>query len=75
MHRTLTGAGEWVGEGVIYYYHVEDSTGGHILPHGIRDWAELDDSNPAVRGSTRLGSLNDDGFTFAQIAKIIEEAL
>lgn len=62
-----------------------------VLPESVAAWAGLDSEDPAVprpegarehpsflsRGEdkTTLASLNDGGFTFAQIADLIEEHL
>lgn len=51
-----------------------------VLPGSVTEWAGLEDDNPDVinpqdgTGSC-LAELNDVGFTFEQIAKIIEEEL
>lgn len=51
------------------------------LPHSVRDWAGLSDSNPRVPhqlGSLRTNNLagyNDGGYTFFEIADLIEKHL
>lgn len=49
-----------------------------VLPPKVRDWAGLDLKNPHVRLSESISSVpisdpNDNGYTFEQIADIIEE--
>lgn len=39
-----------------------------VLPQCVRTWAELDTDNPV-----NLAVLNDEGYTFAQIAEYIEQ--
>ncbi len=65
---------EWLGE---YYL-----SGGEFLPTEVREWAGLEGRNPLIpsakianEGPTSLTAANDDGFTFPQIADIIEKEL
>lgn len=48
----------------------------YALPACVRDWAELDSCNPCVifknRSEVSLAELNDQGRSFKQIARIIE---
>ena len=54
---------------------------GSTLSQAVMDWAELFRTNPPVQSlvnanyRTNLGSLNDDGADFAEIAQVIEEQL
>jgi hypothetical protein len=44
-----------------------------ILPAEVQLWAELDGPNPSV-GDNVLANLNDNGGSFTEIARIIEES-
>lgn len=56
-----------------------------VLPDSVRDWAGLDDNNPAVPEPVPgiqanypwkpLSAMNDNGESFAYIAKVIERYL
>lgn len=59
-------------------------TGSVVLPPEVRRWAGLNRSNPVVplkgyteaglsRGRGHLAELNDDGYSFKQIADLIEK--
>jgi hypothetical protein len=49
----------------------------HYLPHGVTGWACVQSKDPQVlddnNGKSHLSELNDNGFTFDQIATIIEK--
>jgi hypothetical protein len=45
-----------------------------LTPQKVVDWAGLEWTNPMVRGQS-LAGLNDQGKSFEQIAKLIEEEL
>jgi hypothetical protein len=48
----------------------------NYLPYRVVDWAELDTHNPGVlEDENNLANLNDAGFTFDQIADLIEWGL
>lgn len=68
LHSKLTGLGHWDDNG-----HYRDRLDGNdlYLTTGVRLWAELDEHHPRVDGDG-LGTLNDNGYTFAQIADLIE---
>ncbi len=55
---------------------VSDTASG-VLPRIVRDWAGLPDTNPSVNHNGRhtLAALNDDGFSFAEIADLIDAQL
>jgi hypothetical protein len=58
----------------IYTLNLEES----ILPEDVRNWAELNDRNPSFKVGktvTTLARKNDVGYTFDQIAQLIEEQL
>ena len=47
-----------------------------VLPPSVVGWAGVEDSNPYVNGGIgTLSGLNDKGFTFNEIADLIEEHL
>jgi len=47
-----------------------------VLPLSVVEWAGVEDSNPYVNGGIgTLSGLNDKGFTFNEIADLIEEHL
>ncbi len=51
-----------------------------FLPHEVREWAGLDFRNPEVKQPrtgelTSLADLNDDGYSFDQLANIIQRQL
>jgi len=47
---------------------------GHCLPSAVCEWAGLDKSNPQPKNSkSALISLNDNKFTFNEIADVIEK--
>lgn len=77
VHREQTGAGEWDDAG---YYITNRTRESGLLPAAVIDWAGTADSNPDVTvpddelGKSCLTMLNDDkGYTFAQIADLIEQ--
>jgi hypothetical protein len=45
--------------------------GSDLLDEPVRQWAGLESLNPQL-GSGLAASLNDDGFTFAEIADLID---
>lgn len=88
IHSRMTKAGVWShstdydGNSVVIYKADGAYNCGEVLPPSVRDWAELDASNPDV-GNHPCGSkvyrtvaeLNDYGYTFDDLANIIEERL
>ena len=47
-----------------------------ILPRSVMEWVGVEEVNPYVNGGPfTLGELNDKGFTFNEIADLIEEHL
>ena len=46
-----------------------------ILPETVMNWAGLNDQNPDVQEYSSLAEMNDDGYTFKEIAQIIETEL
>jgi hypothetical protein len=86
LHMRETGRGEWRPPGSGDYLYTQcyrddlGVDGEYTPPPGVREWADMED-DPCVRvqhpdGSVEpedLVSLNDDGFSFAQLADLIEE--
>ena len=66
---------EWEIEDDIYRYEKHFT----VLPPSVVGWAGVEDSNPYVIGVTgfvgSLSALNDSGFTFNEIADLIENHL
>jgi hypothetical protein len=60
-----------------YVYGEAKDRKGAYLPRKVRDWADTDSTSPVVTlpsgGRANLPSLNDSGFTFDQIADVIEQ--
>ena len=61
-------------DGMVFYDHQND-----LPPRSIQEWAGLDDEYGTLRsvkdregGRMYLSGLNDEGFTFTQIADLIE---
>ena len=62
---------------------ITEFDGAHeVLPHSVKTWAGLDDTNPEVtiytdgeEETSSLAELNDNGATFAELADIIAENL
>lgn len=83
LYQKETGNGFWSGtpEGLHYFVIGEEDT--HRLPPAeVVDWSGMNDSNPVVYATpggryhcNGLGGVNDGGFSFLQIADIIEEQL
>lgn len=47
-----------------------------VLPNNVKRWAGLKENNPSVNdGINTLAGYNDNGYTFKQIADIIEKEL
>jgi hypothetical protein len=64
---------EWQHNEVVGYFYENHS---FSLPSSVVKWAGVEDSNPFVNGGIdTLGGLNDKGFTFNEIAYVIEENL
>ena len=62
----------------IYYYgDGKELLSDLFLPASVRIWAGLDDDNPRVLSddASSLASLNDSGYSFLDIAEIIQEQL
>jgi hypothetical protein len=53
------------------YYNFDEHS--NHLPVSVMKWADLDCDNPVVKGELSLAELNDGGFTFEEIAQLIEE--
>ena len=64
---------EWeINEDDMYRYEKHSA----VLPPSVVEWAGVEDSNPYVNGGIgTLSGLNDKGFTFNEIAGLIEEHL
>jgi len=64
---------EWeINEDDMYRYEKHFT----VLPPSVVGWAGVEDSNPYVNGGIgTLSGLNDKGFTFNEIADLIEEHL
>lgn len=74
LHRRANPDYEWKepvpGLGYVYDKYIS------ALPESVMLWAGLRSQNPRVTHPLRtLAQMNDDGFTFAEIADVIEEAL
>jgi len=64
---------EWEINEVDGYFYEKNSA---VLPPSVVGWAGVEDSNPYVNGGIgTLSGLNDKGFTFNEIAGLIEEHL
>ena len=86
LHMRDTGDGEWlppefaVGQWRLRYRDDRGVDGEHTPPLGVQEWADMEDT-PKVFFRHRLGTemrdalanLNDGGYTFAQLADLIEE--
>ncbi len=74
IHRQLTNNGDWVDDDE---YEVKDGDSCDMkLPLEVQDWTGLLHDDPIVLdGAATLASLNDDGYTFEEIADIIESEL
>jgi hypothetical protein len=58
-----------------FYHFITESS---FLPIAVSRWAGLEKSSPEVvewDGTAELAQLNDTGFTFTQIAQLIEDQL
>lgn len=61
-----------------YWYFGDQS---EFLPESVMDWAELEINNPSLRfddgayGIDQVSHLNDAGYTFSQIADLIQAQL
>jgi len=64
---------EWKLVDAGIYYEFQDKKA--ILPLSVIEWAGVEDDNPEICGETPLSRLNDTGYTFNEIADIIEEHL
>jgi hypothetical protein len=74
LHAKQTGQGKWSSDG---YYNTGDETDGVIPTPEVSAWAGLGDRSPCVsvdgHGTDLITALNDDdGYTFMQIADLIE---
>lgn len=68
LHRQAEG-GEWVGR---QEYHATNGDWDHsLLPEAVQEWAGLQSVSPGV-GSNELPRCNDQGWTFNQLADLIE---
>jgi hypothetical protein len=64
---------EWQHNEVVGYFYENHS---FSLPSSVVEWSGVEDGNPFVNDQTSsLGSLNDKGSTFIEIADLIEEQL
>lgn len=84
LFRKETGEGEWIEEYGMAKFKIHDVSEAGVLSPVVRQWAGLPDYNPSVRlpseavGEsyiTSVAELNDNGYTFAQIADLIEAQL
>lgn len=74
LHRRANPSYSWQ-DGIAGEFDVYD-TYISALPESVMLWAGLREQNPKVpHPSGNLGQMNDNGFTFAEIADVIEEAL
>lgn len=73
-----------VGDLGFHQYGVEDDVQDGILPNAVVDWAGLPEQDPSVDTDAddeedvrerSLSDLNDSGWTFTEIADLIEEQL
>lgn len=75
LHAQETGMqwGEAGGVNLIYPYGDSRET----LPAVVAEWADLYDGDPAIPGRDfkTLGGLNDAGYSFTELADIIEKEL
>lgn len=75
LHRKMTGEGEW-DEAGNYCSKRKDETNPDVLPGFVQRWAGLTQSDPDVRGEpSSLVGMNDDGYTFKEIAEVIKREL
>jgi hypothetical protein len=65
---------EWEHSSYKDVYMFQDTV--TFLPLSVIEWSDIADSNPYVNGGIgTLSGLNDKGFTFNEIADLIEEHL
>lgn len=71
------GLGKWGENG--YYIPADDYAECSTLPHAVVRWAGVKDHNPDVYDHdddrVPIAELNDHGYTFAELADIIEQQL
>lgn len=81
LYKKETGNGYWnqYPEGCYEFVDISGVKMNYTLADPVVAWAGLEDNNPDVTiedtAERALGSLNDEGYTFEQIAKLIEEQL
>jgi hypothetical protein len=65
------------GEATVVKAHYRYQDQPEILPYDVKKWAGLKDRSPSFVDDTQLSktlaALNDDGYTFNQIADVIEK--
>jgi hypothetical protein len=65
---------EWEHSSYKDVYMFQDTVA--FLPLSVIEWSDIADSNPPVNdGDSSLANLNDTGFTFNEIADVIEDQL
>ena len=80
IYAKEVGDKSWVMEDLDYkfdtekydYWYFDDQS--ECLPECVQDWAELNEKDPVVYGTT-LAYLNDGGSTFEDLAEMIEAQL
>jgi hypothetical protein len=83
LHMRETGRGEWRPPGSGDSPHTRcyrddlGLDGEYTPPPGVREWADMEDDPCVLAGRKRapeeLVNLNDSGFSFAELADLIEE--
>lgn len=78
LHRK-EGGGEWIHsapgngpDGCLTYQTFDGDWDYSLLPDAVRRWAGLLDTSPALPGGRLVTQRNDDGWTFGQLADLIE---
>ena len=78
LYRKETGKGEWVNKGDFssgtYFSAKGDPPEAWVLPNAVADWAALDIS-PEIGDRSAVWLNDDGGYTFPEIADMIEEHL
>jgi hypothetical protein len=77
----ISGVGAWSADFNGTFYIIPDDqfedSSDIYLPHGVMEWAEMDDAEGYVGfdtspGPSHLTGMNDSGMTFEEIADVIE---
>lgn len=79
VHKKDTGNGYWdptpdSDDKLAMAYFVGSQCSDSLLPDAVKKWGRLDERLPRA-GNKSLASLNDSGYSFAEIAAIIEMEL